>query len=252
MLIAFHLLIQAVLIVRVLLRADREPASRLAWIVVILAVPVMGIVAYVLIGETGIGRRRLARHLAARARLPSGIEMARWSEPYAMADLSARDTDLFRVGRSISSFAAVGGNSARLTKDAEDTIASLIADIDAAKGHVHLLVYIWLPDGSGTRVAQALMRAARRGVTCRAMADDFGSRMMIRHPLWSQMRDAGVLQARGLPIGNMILRALIGRIDLRNHRKIERVKDNKRPVTSVFSPLIAALIRRQSRSQQLL
>ncbi len=61
-----------------------------------------------------------------------------------MADLSARDTDLFRVGRSISSFAAVGGNSARLTKDAEDTIASLIADIDAAKGHVHLLVYIWL------------------------------------------------------------------------------------------------------------
>ncbi|WP_019954955.1 cardiolipin synthase [Yoonia vestfoldensis] len=220
MLIAFHLLIQVVLIGRVLLRPDREPASRLAWIVVILSVPVLGISAYVFLGETRIGRRRLARHLAARSRLPSGASMPRWSIPDALPDRRDRDAELFRVGHSISGFAPVGGNTARLTADAEDTIASLIADIDAARDHVHLLFYIWLPDDSGTRVAEALMRAARRGVTCRVMADDFGSRRIIRHPVWSRMRDAGVTVARGLPIGNMILRAVIGRIDLRNHRKI--------------------------------
>jgi cardiolipin synthase len=219
-LIAFHLLIQGGLIARVLLRSDREPASRLAWIVVILAVPVIGILAYALLGETRIGRRRLTRYLAARARLPSGAEMAQWSEPDTLSELRHRDAELFRVGHSISGFAPVGGNSSRLMANAEDTIASLIADIDTARDHVHLLVYIWLPDDSGTRVAEALMRAAKRGVICRAMADDFGSREMIRHPIWSQMRVAGVKVARGLPIGNMILRALIGRIDLRNHRKI--------------------------------
>jgi cardiolipin synthase len=96
----------------------------------------------------------------------------------------------------------------------------MITDIDAAHDHVHLLFYIWLPDESGKRVAEALMRAAQRGVTCRAMADDFGSRTMIRHPIWVEMRDAGVKLARGMPIGNIIFRALIGRIDLRNHRKI--------------------------------
>jgi cardiolipin synthase len=218
--IAFHILIQVVLIFRVLLRPDREPASRLAWIVVVLAVPVLGILAYVFLGETGIGRRRLARHLAARARLPSSTEMARWSEPDALSSLRDRDAELFRAGRSISGFAPVGGNSARLTKDADDTIASMITDIDAAHDHVHLLFYIWLPDESGKRVAEALMRAAQRGVTCRAMADDFGSRTMIRHPIWVEMRDAGVKLARGMPIGNIIFRALIGRIDLRNHRKI--------------------------------
>lgn len=186
----------------------------------ILAVPVMGILAYALLGETRIGRRRLTRHLAARARLPSGAEMARWSEPDTLSELRHRDAELFRVGHSISGFAPVGGNSARLMANAEDTIASLIADIDTARDHVHLLVYIWLPDDSGARVAEALMRAAKRGVICRAMADDFGSRAMIRHPIWSQMRVAGVNVARGMPIGNMILRALIGRIDLRNHRKI--------------------------------
>ena len=42
-------------------RPHREPASRVAWVVVILVLPIVGILAYVLLGETSIGRRRVAR-----------------------------------------------------------------------------------------------------------------------------------------------------------------------------------------------
>ncbi len=49
-LIALHLLMQVGLITRVLVRPNREPALRLAWIVVILAVPILGILAYVFLG----------------------------------------------------------------------------------------------------------------------------------------------------------------------------------------------------------
>lgn len=56
-----HILIQIALIVRVLLRPHREAASRIAWIVVILAVPGLGILSYLLLGETNIGRTRTAR-----------------------------------------------------------------------------------------------------------------------------------------------------------------------------------------------
>ena len=52
------------------------------------------------------------------------------------------------------------------------------------------------------------------------MADDLGSRPMIRSPHWQAMKDAGVHVAVALPIGNPLLRPLRGRIDLRNHRKI--------------------------------
>lgn len=142
-----------------------------------------------------------------------------------LADASDSFTDdqpglLFRVGQSIGGFAPVGGNAARLMADADDTIAQMIADIDAAQNHVHLMCYIWLPDDSGTRLACALIGAAQRGVTCRALADDFGARAMIRHPLWAQMQAAGVRVVRSLPIGNVLLQAAFGRIDLRNHRKI--------------------------------
>ena len=39
------------------------------------------------------------------------------------------------------------------------------------------------------------------------------------------MRDAGVQVATALPIGNLLLRPLLGRIDLRNHRKIVVIDD---------------------------
>jgi Phospholipase_D-nuclease N-terminal len=58
LLIAFHILIQAGFVVRVLLRAHGDPASRIAWIVVILALPVVGIVDFITCTEgeeTGYG-----------------------------------------------------------------------------------------------------------------------------------------------------------------------------------------------------
>ncbi len=61
LLVALHVLTQIALIVRVLLRPHREPASRIAWIVVIVSLPVLGILAYLLLGEINIGRRRVAR-----------------------------------------------------------------------------------------------------------------------------------------------------------------------------------------------
>ena len=61
MFLTLHVLIQIALIMRVLLRPHREPASRIAWIVVIIILPALGILAYILFGETNIGRRRVER-----------------------------------------------------------------------------------------------------------------------------------------------------------------------------------------------
>ena len=40
---ALHLVVELALIVRVLLRPHRQPASRIAWVVVIVALPVEGV-----------------------------------------------------------------------------------------------------------------------------------------------------------------------------------------------------------------
>jgi len=223
--IVLHLALQTAVIVRVLLRPHRDPASRIAWVVVIAALPVLGIVSYVLFGEVNLGRARVERTRAVLARMPATLATRGSDAPQLDPGVPKRHQHLFRVGHSISGFEPIGGNRGRLLADSDVTIDAIVADIDAATDHVHLLFYIWLPDNNGRRVADALIRAAGRGVACRAMADDLGSRLMIRSKHWQRMRSAGVRLARALPIGNPLLRALRGRIDLRNHRKIVVIDD---------------------------
>jgi cardiolipin synthase len=226
LLVALHILTQIALIVRVLLRPHREPASRIAWIVVIVSLPVLGILAYLLLGEINIGRRRVARMRSILSRLPDPSAATGLDGGSAQSDRSSPYAHLFQVGKTINGFDPVGGNHARLMQDSNASIDAMVTDIDAAQDHVHVAFYIWLPDNNGCKIVQALIRAAARGVACRAIADDLGSRTMIDSAQWRSMREAGVLLAAALPIGNPLLRPLKGRIDLRNHRKIV-VIDNR-------------------------
>ncbi len=217
LLFATHAGLQLLFIVRALLRPHREPASRLAWVLVIALAPIVGILAYVLFGEVNLGRARVERLRAAFAVLPPAGTVAGASAEAAIPD---RFVPLFRVGQSVSGYLPVDGNRARLLPDSAAAIDAVVADIDAARASVHVLFYIWLADGSGLKVVEALKRAAARGVTCRAMADDLGSRALIRSAHWRDMAAAGVRLAAALPIGNPLLRPFKGRIDMRNHRKI--------------------------------
>lgn len=222
-LFAAHLSLQIIFIVRALLRPHREPSSRMAWVLVIALAPVVGVVAYILFGEVNLGRKAVEQLRAAVAELPPAESIA---GPSAEADIAERHVPLFRVGQSVNHFLPVGRNRAELLPDSASAIAAMVKDIDAARSSVHVLFYIWLDDASGRSVMEALKRAAGRGVTCRAMADDLGSRALIHSPLWRDMAAAGVKLARALPIGNPLLRPFKGRIDMRNHRKIV-VIDNR-------------------------
>src|SRR5512138_2026055 len=94
---ALHIALQILFIVRALLRPHREPASRLAWVVAIAVAPVIGILAYVLFGETNIGRRRIARMRAALRRLPSLAEIGGADEHESEAFVPEPYAPIFRV-----------------------------------------------------------------------------------------------------------------------------------------------------------
>ena len=211
--------------VRILLRPHRDPASRIAWIVVVGVLPLFGILAYLLLGEVNIGRGRVKRLDAVLKRLPQIPLQGMGEMANVVAAVPEHHRHLFLLGQSISGFPPVAGNTASLLPDSNATIDAMVADIDSATEHVHVLFYIWLPDHNGTKVVEALKRAAARGVTCRVMADDLGSRTIIRSEHWQAMRAAGVRVAVGLAIGNPFLRPFEGRIDLRNHRKIVVIDD---------------------------
>ena len=66
--LALITLLELTVIVRILLRPHRDPASRIAWVVVVAVLPLWGMLAYLLLGEVNIGRRRVKRlHAISRA-----------------------------------------------------------------------------------------------------------------------------------------------------------------------------------------
>ena len=70
LLVLVPLIIWLMVLARAVLRPHREPASRVAWVAVIATVPGVGMLIYLLLGETSIGRRRIARLSEVLASLP--------------------------------------------------------------------------------------------------------------------------------------------------------------------------------------
>ncbi|MCF2906506.1 cardiolipin synthase [Octadecabacter sp. CECT 8868] len=219
-LLTLHLLIVVGFTVRILLRDDLSPPARLAWFIVLMVLPFVGSVIYFLFGEIDLGNKANKRHTEIFDQIRAKATHLMGSKEEANRLIDPLYRSAFQYAGSINGFHTVEGNRAELMANAAATNARLIADIDAAQSHVHVLYYIWLGDQTGTDVAHALIRAARRGVICRAMADGLGSRALIKSPLWQDMKDAGVHMAAALPLNNLIRTLLTSRFDLRNHRKI--------------------------------
>jgi cardiolipin synthase len=202
-------------LVRVLTRPHREPASRLAWIIVIIALPLLGMIAYLMLGETRISGRRRSRGREIDAGLPrpnvaSCLDKVRGGPQEAP----------FALASSINSLNPTIGNSARIAADSNVAIDEMMADIDGAQRHVHICTYIWLADDNGLKIKDACVRAASRGVEVRILADALGSHRLIRSSHWGELRDSGCQARVALPVGNFFWTLIRGRVDLRNHRKL--------------------------------
>jgi len=90
-------LIELAVIARVILSPHRDPASRIAWVVVIAVLPVVGILAYILFGETNIGRKRVAQALEVLQSLPPVVSTLTGNEACLRAEFPERCEPLFRL-----------------------------------------------------------------------------------------------------------------------------------------------------------
>jgi cardiolipin synthase len=210
---AIVILIELAVLVRAIIRPHREPSSRLAWVIIIVFAPVVGTLAYLFLGETRMRRRRFGQIVdAALPRRPPAKGVV------AKLRRSAHGAP-FALAQTINRIGPAAGNSAMLAADSDSAIDGMVADIDSAVHHLHLSTYIWLADSNGLKVKDALVRAAKRGVKVRALADALGSHRFIRSNHWRELIASGAEMRVALPFGNLVRLMLRGRVDLRNHRK---------------------------------
>jgi len=196
----------------------RRPASAMAWLLLIFLLPIVGLVMYTLIGRQRLGRRRT--RLAARAHDVIERTTAR-EQPHRVRaghpDVNRRQHDLIAVAERVGEVPIIGGNALEGTSDTADAVKRIIEDIEHAEHHVHVLMYIFGNDRTGSAVGGALLRAVQRGVRCRVLVDAVGSKAMLEG-LAHELRKGGVEVVAMLPVN--IVRLLLSRLDIRNHRKL--------------------------------
>ncbi|MCW5776711.1 MAG: cardiolipin synthase [Phycisphaeraceae bacterium] len=212
--------IRLTLAFRVVMRRRAVPVS-LAWLVLLLFAPIVGAIAYLLVGETRVSAKRAKRYLEAGRDIEE--RAARFWKGGAQDWTAPGDTDvaLRRLATAYTGLPPLAGNRVTLLHDTDAFLDAIIADLDAAAHHAHILFYIWQPDGRSLEVADAVERAARRGVECRLLLDAVGSKGFLRSTRCALLRSAGVEVVAALPVSPV--RALFERLDVRNHRKIVEV-----------------------------
>jgi cardiolipin synthase len=204
------------LIMLVYVPQRRSPAAARSWLLLIFIFPYGGLVLYWIFGRPYLPKRRIEiQQRASEFARTKGQELFR---QYATdPGLPSPFRQAVTLAQNLGDFGILGGNAIELLTDYDGNIERLVADIDAASQHVHLVYYIYGDDATGQRVAAALAQAVKRGVKCRVLMDGLGSKRALR-TIAPQLRAEGIEVFASLPIH--LFRRKAARFDLRNHRKI--------------------------------
>ncbi len=185
----------------------RSPQAASAWLLLTLVSPWAALGLYLLIGWPKMPRWREQL----RSRLPElfGGVLGRLRDlPSAtMREIDPSVAQAARLATHLGHLQPLESNRVELLGDYDGVIEQLVADIDKAANHVHLIFYIYGVDPTADRVTDALARTVKRGVTCRVLVDSIGSKKTLK-ALLPKLASVGVLAYRVLPVGLFRRRAI--------------------------------------------
>ncbi|MCS6898984.1 MAG: cardiolipin synthase [Myxococcales bacterium] len=208
-------LIVLVLIPRVVIQR-RESAATLAWMLLILVVPILGALLYAVLGVQRLRRRRTRRRRARRRLDASAAALRSELAPFRL--VSPGSSALASLARSycVDLEATTSGNEVTIYHDGEMAFQALCEAVGQAQRYVHLEYYIFQDDSTGRALLSLLTERAGAGVEIRLLVDAVGS-WKLRHSVLAALQEAGGRFAEFLPV--TILRRPFS-VNLRNHRKI--------------------------------
>ncbi|QSB22845.1 cardiolipin synthase [Curtobacterium sp. 24E2] len=196
---------------------NRKPQTATAWLLAIFLIPYIGFIVFLVIGSTKLPRARREKQTEINAYIleqTEGIERVRRDHPWPLWLES-----ITTLNRELGAMPLVGGNSAELYPDSEESIAEMTRAIDQSRRFVHVEFYIATLDDTTRPFFDALARAQARGVTVRFLLDHWASRGYPGYKDTLAFMDRAGIEWH-LMLLLLPLQGKFQRPDLRNHRKI--------------------------------
>jgi cardiolipin synthase len=196
----------------------KDPPTAVAWILVLLFLPVVGVVLFWFLGRNRV-RRPVIRKASSRTELwdrhaESLGASVDWEHDIGRQPIEQQG--VMRLAARLQNSRLSFGNQVEVLVGAEQTYDAQLQCIEQASRHIHMEYYIFRNDRYGRRFLEALARAVQRGVRVRVLVDAFGSRAL-RGPEVTSLVRVGAELRTFFPFRPF---AQAWSVNLRNHRKL--------------------------------
>ena len=191
---------------------NRQPAKTMAWMMVLVFLPVVGIILYFFFGQNTRKEKMISENSLdqlTKRTMFEYVEQKNLTIPEEHRTLVKQFT--------LQNWAfPFKDNTVDIFTDGYQMFHSLLRDIAKATHHIHLDTYIFADDALGNLIADALMERAKAGVEVRVIYDDVGC-WKVDGAFFERMREAGIDVHAFMPVK---FPAFTSKVNYRNHRKL--------------------------------
>ncbi len=168
-----------------ILKRNGNPTKSLAWIMVIIFLPLIGILLYFFFGRQ-FSKEKFLKHIDVSSR---DQLMQKWRE---MDELL--DKDISEIQAAIGGLSGVFTylnntrvapptfhNEVEVLINGEQKFPLFLEALNNAKHHIHLEYYIFEEDQIGNTIIELLINKSKQGIKVRLLVDNFGSPTLSKH-----------------------------------------------------------------------
>ncbi len=210
LLIAYGLLIVSALVT--VLLDNKQPAKTMAWLMVLIFIPVIGLILYIFFGQDIRKQRLVSQRSMDQLTKRSMFEYTEQED----LEIPEQQQPLVQLFTNLNAAYPFKDNDVHVMTDGYGFIFELLKAISQATSHIHLETYIIEDDAVGNLLADALIDKARQGVEIRMIYDDVGC-WKVRKRFFERMREEGIDIHAFMPVK---FRAFTSKVNYRNHRKL--------------------------------
>ena len=202
-----------------ILSENRKPSKSLAYILVIVFLPIVGLLIYYFVGRKPVFKKLVfdRKRLVDKQKMDEYYEQLKPQMEERIQLLEEKIGDMafpFRYLYFQNQSLISTGNKVTLLNNGEEKFPALFNALENAGSHIHLEYYIFTSDDVGNRIADILINKHKEGVEVRVIVDDVGSNHINKLP--KKFKETGVQFLKTLPVAFSSL----ANSNYRNHRKI--------------------------------
>lgn len=202
------LIIYSIIVVILIILERRRPEKTLAWLVVFLFFPPLGIVLYIFLGRNW---KKLK---------DNDIDLAEdLVKAYNVPQADNKYYELMELLKENNSSPVFHKNKVTVLNNGEAKFKLLKEKLKAAKNHIHIEYYIFKSDNIGMEIMDILIEKVKNGVQVRMVLDRLGTLSLKKKDI-RRLRKAGIDVVIYSYFLAPLLRFINTQINYRNHRKI--------------------------------